>query len=136
MDNNIVSIKLNPIKDGIVSKNYKVQSTSGRYVIVGTDFNYKTISENEFYGFIKEMGENAVQMLYEDYLIIYDKRHAINISGEEYFIGSFLMAVPSEKKEMFEYLDDDDIERFMESISGAFTELCVNGDMYEALVLI
>ncbi len=135
MNNNIVSIKLNPIKDGVTTKDFKVHSMSGRYVIMGTDFNYTTVTENEYFGYIKEMGENAVQMLYGDYLIIYDKRHVINAAGDQYFVGSFLMAVPSEGNEMFEYLNDVDVERFMEKISCEFEEICINGDIYDALML-
>ena len=135
MDKNIVSINLNPLEDGITVKNYEAESTSGRFVVMGTNFDHKVISEQEFFGYITAMGENAVQILYEDYLLIYDKRKKLIISGDSYLVGSYLMSVPSGGGNMFEYLTDEDIEGFKENIASRVTELILNGERHDALEL-
>lgn len=133
MENSIVSINLDPLSDGIVSEINNVVCTSGRFVIVGTDSSYKLITEKEFYGYLEKLGENNRQMMIGDYLIVLDNSKLIHTEDSDFFVGSFLLAKPSDKSGVFDKLDDYEIPEIIDDIDGYFTELFINGQRVDAL---
>lgn len=76
-----ITINLDPIKDGIRGAIEKVESTAGRYLVIGTNYEHRIISEPEFFTYISEMKEYSRQYFIGNYMIIYDRRNAINIAG-------------------------------------------------------
>ena len=134
---NIISINLDPVRDGIIGKVEKAESTAGRYVVMGTNFEHRIISDKEFWGYMKAMDAsgNKVQMVLADYLIFFDKSKLITVAGDQYLVGSFILVMPSNDGSLFARLDEDDIEEVKEDICGYFTELIINGERCDALGL-
>lgn len=56
----VISINLDPMKDGIIGKTDTVESTAGRYLVVGTNFDHRIISEKEFWDYLKAMEDAGV----------------------------------------------------------------------------
>lgn len=133
MEDSVVSIKLDPLSDGIVKEINDVVCTSGRYLIIGTDSRYKLITEKEFFGYLDRLGEHQHQMPLGDYLLMLDRRKLIQAEDTDYFVGSFLLVKPSGKGDLFEKLDDYEIPGIIDDISGYFTEIFINGERVDAL---
>lgn len=132
---NTISINLDPIKDGITGKVETAESTAGRYVVMGTNFEHRIISDREFWEYIRQIDEtgNLVPMVLSDYLIFFDKTKVVNVFGEDYLIGSFILVNPKDENNLFARMDEDDMEGVKEDICGYFTELIINGERVEAL---
>ena len=133
---NIISINLDPLKDGITGTVDKAESTAGRYVIVGTNFDHRVISEKVFQAYIDEMNKREILgcIIIENYMLFYDSTKLVNVDGENYLVGSFLLVKLAETGDSaYLWLSEDDIEEAKEDISGHFAELIINGERYEAL---
>ena len=133
---NIISIDLDPLKDGIIGTVDKAESTAGRYVIVGTNFDHRVISEKVFQAYIDEMNKREILgcIIIENYMLFYDSTKLVNVDGENYLIGSLLLVKLAETGDSaYLWLSEDDIEEAKEDISGYFAELIINGERYEAL---
>ncbi len=133
----VISINLDPMKDGIIGKADTVESTAGRYLVVGTNFDHRIISEKEFWAYLKAMEDAGVshQAIMGEYLIFYDQSKVITVSGDDYLVGSFLLVKPSGDSNVFTHMSDEDIEGVKEDISGYFSELIINGERYDALAV-
>lgn len=133
---NIISIELDPIKDGLKDKTKHIESTAGRYVILGTNYQHRVISEKEFWEYMQKMDEadNAAQMIIDDYLIFFDKSKIFQVAGEDYFVGSFIVVSPCESgSNVFKRFNEEQIDEIKADLSGYFTELIVDGERCEAL---
>ena len=107
-----------------------------RYVIVGTNFDHRVISEKVFQAYIDEMNKKEILgcIIIENYMLFYDSTKLFNVDGENYLIGSFLLVKLAETGDSaYLWLSEDDIEEAKEDISGYFAELIINGERYEAL---
>jgi hypothetical protein len=56
----IISITLDPTKDGIVGKVDTMVATSGKYVVIGTNAEHRFISEKQFDAYTDELGKDDV----------------------------------------------------------------------------
>ncbi len=132
---NTISINLDPIKDGITGQVETAESTAGRYVVMGTNFDHRIISDREFWDYIRQIDEagNLVPMVLSDYLIFFDRSKVVSVSGEDYLVGSFILVNLTDENNLFARMDEDDMEGVKEDICGYFTELIINGERVEAL---
>lgn len=129
---NIVSIELDPIKDGIMVEVEKKESTAGKFIVMGTNYEHRIISDVEFFKYIEALGNHSVQVSIGDYILIFDKRKVIEISGDGYFVGSFLIAKPIGNGDFVRF-SDDGIEGIKEDICDYFSEVIINGERFDAL---
>ena len=135
--NKNINIKLNPITDGYQGKLENVRSTTGYFLVVGTNFEHKVISDKEYCEYASQMSGYANQKIIDNYLITFDDRQTIEVDGCFYFIGSFLVMKLRERPEheaIMEIFDPEAIEQFKEDIAGHFAELIIDGEPVEALV--
>lgn len=132
----VISINLDPMKDGITGTVEKAESTAGKYIIIGTNFDHRVISEKVFDSYTDEMSKKDILgcIIIEEYMLFYDTTKLIKVDGENYLIGSFLLVRLAETGDSaYVWLSEDDIEEAKEDLSGYFAELIINGDRYEAL---
>ena len=133
---NVVSINLDPMKDGITGTVDKAESTAGRYFIIGTNYEHKVISQKVFDSYTDDMSKKEILgcVIVQDYMLFYDTTKLIRVDGSRYLIGSFLMVKLAQSGDhAYEWLSEDDIEEAKEDLSGYFAELIINGERYEAL---
>ena len=134
----IFSIELDPVKDGFVGTIEKAESTAGRYAVIGTNYDHRFISEKQFNAYTDEMSEKNTLglLLVSSFMIFYDTTKLIEIDGENYFVGSFLVVEPAGENEAphaYSWLGDGDIEAVKETLSDYLTELIIDGERYDAL---
>ena len=136
--NRRLTIKLDPINDGFTGEYEKAASTAGRYIVIGTNYEHKTISERQFDEMKTELSDKdrlGLFLIY-DYMIYYDTSKLMDIDGNLYFIGSFILVkVAEDGLYPYEWLSSDDIEEAKEDIAGHFTEVIIDGEFYEALLV-
>lgn len=136
--NRRLTINLDPINDGFTGEYEKAASTAGRYVVIGTNYEHKTISERQFDEMKTELSDKdrlGLFLIY-DYMIYYDTSKLMDIDGNLYFIGSFfIVKVAEDGLYPYEWLSSDDIEEAKEDIAGHFTEVIIDGEFYEALLV-
>ena len=136
--NRRLTINLDPINDGFTGDYEKAASTAGRYVVIGTNYEHKTISKRQFDEKTTELSEKnrlGLFMIY-DYVIYYDTSKLMDIDGNLYLIGSFfLVKMAEDGPDAYEWLGSEDIEEAKEDIAGHFTEVIIDGEFYEALLV-
>ena len=136
--NRRLTINLDPINDGFVGDIEKAESTAGRYVVIGTNYEHKTISERQFDEMISELSErdNLGLLMVYDYMIYYDRSKLLDIDGNDYLIGSFfLVKIAEDGPDDYEWLGSEDIEEAKEDIAERFTEVIIDGEFYDALLI-
>jgi len=129
-------MNLDPMNDGIVGTIEKTESTAGKCVVIGTNYDHKVISESRFEEIIGKLSheERLGLFIIGDYMLYYDNSKLINIDGNNYFIGSFLMVqVSNDGQHAYSWLGSGDIEAAKEEISDYFTEVIIDGERYDAL---
>lgn len=130
------SINLDPLKDGFSGEIGKAESTAGRYIVVGTNYDHKIISEEQFETLTAEMSQKEILglLIIRDYMVFYDTSKLFKVDGNSYFIGSFLLVkTANDGKHAYEWLTNGDIEAAKEDIAERFTELIIDGERYDAL---
>ena len=55
----LISINLDPTKDGIVGEVDKLEATSSKYVVIGTNAESRFISEKQFEAYIDELNDSG-----------------------------------------------------------------------------
>ena len=130
-----ITITLDPLKDGIQGTINNSESTAGRFLVVGTNYEHRIISEKEFFTYIAQMEVYSRQLFFGDYMVIYDARKEITVSGEKYLVGSFMLAKTCDSGEVFCKLSGEEVEGVKEQLSGYCTEIIINGERYDALAL-
>ncbi len=132
----VVSINLDPLKDGIIGTVERAESTAGKYVIIGTNYEHRVISEELFDSYTDEMAKKDILgcIIVADYMLFYDTTKLIKVDGDNYLIGSFLLVKISQTgKSTYAWLSEDDIEEAKEDLYGYFAELIINGERCDAL---
>ena len=134
---NTITINLDPTKDGFVGKIEKVESSAGRYVIIGTNYDHKFISEEKFDSITDELAraDRLGLLMVRDYMIYYDTDKLIQVDGCSYLIGSFLVVEVSKEYGRHAYvrLGNGDVEAIKEDLSDYFTGLIIDGERCDAL---
>ena len=129
-------MNLDPMNDGIVGTIEKAESTAGKCLVVGTNYDHKVISESQFEEITGKLSqeERLGLLIIGDYMLYYDTSKLINIDGDNYFIGSFLMAqVSNDGQHAYSWLRADDIRAAKDEITDYFTEVVIDGERYDAL---
>lgn len=129
-------MNLDPMNDGIVGTIEKTESTAGKCVVIGTNYDHKVISESRFEEITGKLSQEERLGLFiiGDYMLYYDNSKLINIDGNNYFIGSFLMVqVSNDGQHVYSWLGSGDIEAAKEEILDYFTEVIIDGERYDAL---
>ncbi len=129
-----VKINLNPATDGIIGGDEGIESASGKYVIIGTNYEHRVISEDEYIKLTQQM--QNVAMVIDDYMIIFDERKMICVDGDYYLVGSFILSQMTDKPCVYEHLSEDDIEGVKCDLSGYMTDIIIDGERYSALEII
>ncbi len=129
-----VKINLNPATDGIIGGYEGIESASGKYVIIGTNYEHRVISEDEYIKLTQQM--QNVAMVIDDYMIIFDERKMICVDGDYYLVGSFILSQMTDKPCVYERLSEDDIEGVKCDLSGYMTDIIIDGERYSALEII
>ncbi len=129
-----VKINLNPATDGIIGGDEGIESASGKYVIIGTNYEHRVISEDEYIKLTQQM--QNVAMVIDDYMIIFDERKMICVDGDYYLVGSFILSQMTAKPCVYERLSEDDIEGVKCDLSGYMTDIIIDGERYSALEII
>ena len=130
------SINLDPLKDGFSGEIGNVESTAGRYIVVGTNYDHKIISEEQFEALTAEMSQKEILglLIIRDYMVFYDTSKLFKVDGNNYFIGSFLLVqAATDGQHAYAWLGSRDIEAAKEDIAEHFTELIIDGERYDAL---
>ena len=88
----IISITLDPTKDGIVGKVDTMVATSGKYVVIGTNAEHRFISEKQFDAYTDELGKDdrLGLLIVKDFMIYYDKSKLIEVDDCKYLIRNNL----------------------------------------------
>ncbi|MBP3819016.1 MAG: hypothetical protein J6H31_12025 [Butyrivibrio sp.] len=129
-------MNLDPMNDGIVGTIEKAESTAGKCLVVGTNYDHKVISESQFEEITGKLSqeERLGLLIIGDYMLYYDTSKLINIDGDNYFIGSFLMVqVSNDGQHAYSWLRADDIRAAKDEITDYFTEVVIDGERYDAL---
>lgn len=129
-------MNLDPMNDGIVGTIEKAESTAGKCLVVGTNYDHKVISESQFEEITGKLSqeERLGLLIIGDYMLYYDTSKIINIDGDNYFIGSFLMVqVSNDGQHAYSWLRADDIRAAKDEITDYFTEVVIDGERYDAL---
>lgn len=129
-------MNLDPMNDGIVGTIEKAESTAGKCLVVGTNYDHKVISESQFEEITGKLSqeERLGLLIIGDYMLYYDTSKLINIDGDNYFIGSFLMVQASnDGQHAYSWLRADDIRAAKDEITDYFTEVVIDGERYDAL---
>lgn len=129
-------MNLDPMNDGIVGTIEKAESTAGKCLVVGTNYDHKVISESQFEEITGKLSkeERLGLLIIGDYMLYYDTSKLINIDGDNYFIGSFLMVqVSNDGQHAYSWLRADDIRAAKDKITDYFTEVVIDGERYDAL---
>ena len=129
-------MNLDPMNDGIVGTIEKAESTAGKCLVVGTNYDHKVISESQFEEITGKLSqeERLGLLIIGDYMLYYDTTKLINIDGDNYFIGSFLMVqVSNDGQHAYSWLRADDIRAAKDEITDYFTEVVIDGERYDAL---
>ena len=132
------SINLDPIKDGFVGTIDKAESTAGRYAVIGTNYDYRFISEKQFTDYTDDMSQNKTMglLMTGSFMVFYDTTKLIEVDGESYFVGSVLVVEPARDDEAphaYSWMESSDIEEAKEDLSEYLTELIIDGERYDAL---
>lgn len=135
---NAITINLDPTKDGIVGKIEKLEATSGRYVVIGTNGEHRFITGKQFDDYsdalLKE--DRAGLMMVKDFMIYYDKEKVITIEDAEYLIGSIMLVeLASDGSGGFCRLGEGDVEYIKECLSDYCADLIIDGERYSALCI-
>lgn len=128
---NRIKFDLNPVTDGIVGETEGIESTAGKYVVIGTNYEHRIISEKEYEQLLEQM--QNVAMFIDDYMIIFDERKMICVAGDGYLVGSFILMKMSLRPGVYERLTEDDVEEIKESLTGYMTDLIIDGERHFAL---
>lgn len=129
-------MNLDPMNDWIVGTIEKAESTAGKCLVVGTNYDHKVISESQFEEITGKLSqeERLGLLIIGDYMLYYDTSKLINIDGDNYFIGSFLMVqVSNDGQHAYSWLRADDIRAAKDEITDYFTEVVIDGERYDAL---
>ena len=129
-------MNLDPMNDGIVGTIEKAESTAGKCLVVGTNYDHKVISESQFEEITGKLSqeERLGLLIIGDYMLYYDTSKLINIDGDNYFIGSFLMVqVSNDGQHAYSWLRADDIRAAKDEITDYFTDRVIDGERYDAL---
>ena len=129
-------MNLDPMNDGIVGTIEKAESTAGKCLVVGTNYDHKVISESQFEEITGKLSqeERLGLLIIGDYMLYYDTSKLINIDGDNYFIGSFLMVqVSNDGQHAYSWIGADDIRAAKDEITDYFTEVVIDGERYDAL---
>ena len=134
----LISINLDPTKDGIVGKIDRLEATSGRYVVIGTNGEYRFISGKQFDSYTDELlaGDRAGLMMIKDFMLYYDKEKIINVEDGEFLIGSFMLVeLATDGSGGFCRMGEGDIEYIKECLSDYCADLIIDGERYSALCI-
>ena len=121
----VISISLDPLKDGIIGTVEKAESTAGKYVIIGTNYEHRVIPEAVFESYTDEMAKKDILgcIIVADYMLFYDTTKLIKVDGENYLIGSFLLVKISQTgNSAYVWLSEDDIEEEIEKFKKYSSE--------------
>ena len=132
----IISITLDPTKDGIVGKVDTMVATSGKYVVIGTNAEHRFISEKQFDAYTDELGKDdrLGLLIIKDFMIYYDKSKLIEVDDCKYLIGSFLLVeISNDGTGAYSRLGEGDAEWVKETLSDYCADLIVDGERYSAL---
>lgn len=132
----IISITLDPTKDGIVGKVDTMVATSGKYVVIGTNAEHRFISEKQFDAYTDELGKDdrLGLLIVKDFMIYYDKSKLIEVDDCKYLIGSFLLVeISTDGTGAYSRLGEGDVEWVKETLSDYCADLIVDGERYSAL---
>lgn len=128
---NRLKIDLNPATDGIIGETKGIESTTGKYVVIGTNFEHRIISEKEYKNLLEQM--HNVAMFIDNYMIIFDERKIICVEGDGYLVGSFILIKVCDKPCVYERLTEEDIEEIKEFLTGYMTDIIIDGERHSAL---
>ena len=129
-------MNLDPMNDGFFGTIEKAESTAGKCLVVGTNYDHKVISESQFEEITGKLSqeERLGLLIIGDYMLYYDTSKLISIDGDNYFIGSFLMVqVSNDGQHAYSWLRADDIRAAKDEITDYFTEVVIDGERYDAL---
>ena len=132
----IISITLDPTKDGIIGKVDTMVATSGKYVVIGTNTEHSFISEKQFDAYTDELGKDdrLGLLIVKDFMIYYDKSKLIEVDDCKYLIGSFLLVeISIDGTGAYSRLGEGDVECVKETLSDYCADLIVDGERYSAL---
>ncbi|SHN48471.1 hypothetical protein SAMN02745247_00047 [Butyrivibrio hungatei DSM 14810] len=132
----IISITLDPTKDGIVGKVDTMVATSGKYVVIGTNAEHRFISEKQFDAYTDELGKDdrLGLLIVKDFMIYYDKSKLIEVDDCKYLIGSFLLVeISTDGTGAYSRLGEGDVECVKKTLSDYCADLIVDGERYSAL---
>lgn len=132
----IISITLDPTKDGIVGKVDTMVATSGKYVVIGTNAEHRFISEKQFDAYTDELGKDdrLGLLIVKDFMIYYDKSKLIEVDDCKYLIGSFLLVeISTDGTGAYSRFGEGDVECVKETLSDYCADLIVDGERYSAL---
>ena len=133
---NVISINLDPTKDGIVGKIDRVEATSGKYVVIGTNSEHRFISEKQFDAYTDVLGkeDRLGLLIIKDFMIYYDKSKLIEVDDSKYLIGSFLLVeISTDGKGAYTRLGEGDVEWVKENLADYCADLIFDGERYSAL---
>ena len=134
----LISINLDPTKDGLVGKVEKLEATCGKYVVIGTNAESRFISEKQFEAYIDELNDSGKlgDLIIKDFRIFYDKSKSFDVDGCNYLVGSFILVrLSADCKSAYVRLGEGDVQWVKEELIDYCSELVINGERYSALCL-
>ena len=93
-----IRINLDPVNDKIL--NFPVRNNPGdgknvknqKGVVIGTDYSYRTVDEDEANRIMCALGENGIaKSISEDYVMLFSAESVINAEFTRYLVGSVLV---------------------------------------------
>lgn len=129
-----IRIELDPLNDGIVGNVDKISCGGGKYIVIGTNNEHRILSEEEYFDYLDTM--DKVPLFIDDYMFFYDRRRSINIEGDTYLIGSFIIVKLSDRPGDFRHMTDDEIDEVKEKLAGYMVDIFIDGERYSALEIV
>lgn len=127
-----INIQLDPVKDGVGIIPGRVIRQCKKALIIGTNGEYRLADEEEAYDIIDRLSANSTSdyMGKTNFLVIYNAKKVLAVSGSQYIAGSFIIVKGTAKG--IELLNDEEVEDAKNEFMSRLAVLCGSGIQFSA----
>lgn len=132
MNNIEISIQLDPVEDGASFIPDKIKRKDKGALIIGTNGEYRIAEEAEVFGILDRLSVDTASdyMGITDYLVIFNIKKMLCVSGSKYIVGSVMIVKGTAKG--IELLNEEEIAEAKEEFESRLATLCGSGIQFSA----
>ncbi len=134
MNNLEITIKLDPMNDGIKSMPKEIVSHDRHAVVIATNGDYRVLNQDEFDEMFSRFCPASQSEPLGDYIMMYNAKQVLKVNSSRFFVGSALV-IAQKGMNFAPSLTDEDIEHIRNEFASRIVTLSTGNEEFSAFEL-